>query len=77
MILRKKKSDDPRLEQLASLEHEQWVQWSKSVAKEVSPERLKRWKKYWIPYNKLSDKVKEQDRIWARKVLHILRGDGG
>lgn len=34
--------------------------------------RLERWKKNWQPYAKLSEEVKEYDRVWARKVLAIL-----
>ena len=62
------------LEKLAEIEHEQWIEWSKSVSKEVSPERLERWKKYWIPYDQLEEPVKEQDRVYARKVIAILKG---
>lgn len=62
------------LESLASIEHEQWMEWSKSVASEVSAERRDRWEKYWIPYDQLSDEVKEQDREWARKALNLMRG---
>lgn len=60
------------IEQLAKLEHDQWMEWSKSVSKEVSEERLNRWKKLWIPYSKLSEEMKEEDRKYARKVLNLL-----
>lgn len=60
------------LESLAELEHEQWVEWSKAVATEVTKERRNRWKKLWIPYNKLSEESKEQDRVYARKILKLL-----
>lgn len=60
------------MEKLAELEHEQWMEWSKAVAAEVSDERRKRWKKYWVPYSELSEKVKEQDRVWARKVIKAM-----
>ena len=65
------------LEKLAELEHEQWMAWSKEIAFHdgVSPMRLRRWKELWIPYKQLSETVKEQDRIWARKVLELLKGD--
>ncbi|AYK05278.1 hypothetical protein [Brevibacillus laterosporus] len=63
------------IEKLSELEHEQWVKWSQSVAHEVSPERRQRWETYWISYNNLSESVKEQDRIWARKVLQIIENN--
>lgn len=60
------------LEQLAKLEHDQWMEWSKSVADEVSEERRERWKKLWIPYDQLSEEMKEEDRIYARKIQKLL-----
>jgi len=60
-------------EELAALEHEQWIEWSKSVAQEVSGKRRRRWERYWIPYSELDESVKEWDREWARKVLKILK----
>ena len=61
-------------EKLAKLEHEQWVAWSKDLAEKekLSESRIERWKKYWIPYEQLSEDVKEHDRVWARKVLVAL-----
>jgi len=60
------------LEQLAEIEHDQWMEWSKSVAPEVSVERRECWKKLWIPYADLSDETKEEDRKYARKILEIM-----
>ena len=93
------------LEKLASLEHEQWCDWSKSLAKDLNKiskahdkyldsldkiemenpklnelsdrindlkERISRWEKLWISYFELSEEMKEEDRIYARKVLEIL-----
>lgn len=62
----------PLRELLASIEHDQWVYWSKAVAHEVSPERKQRWEKLWVPYEDLEDKDKEHDRVWADKVLALL-----
>jgi hypothetical protein len=61
------------IEDLAELEHEQWIFWSKDIAskEKLSPERLERWKKLWIPYKDLTEEQKEQDRVWARKVLEV------
>ena len=56
------------LERLAELEHEQWMFWTKLLANEVSEELRKKWEKSWIPYGELSEEMKEQDRVWARKV---------
>ena len=64
----------PLVEALAELEHEQWIAWSKNIAETetISPERLKRWKVLWCPYNLLTESVKDQDREWARKVKQII-----
>jgi len=59
-------------EALAALEHEQWMAWSRAVADEVSEERRQRWQEFWKPYEELPENAKEQDRIWARKVLEVL-----
>lgn len=67
------------LEKLAELEHKQWITWSHTLAiaeqKNISKRRLKKWSKLWKPYSKLSEKQKEQDRIWAREVIKLLKGD--
>jgi len=62
------------LENLSELEHEQWVEWSKQIAKteNISQERLARWIPLWKPYKYLSPEVQEQDRKWARKVIVLL-----
>jgi len=64
------------LEKLAELEHEQWIAWSKAIAPEIDgryyQKHLQRWKRLWVPYSELNESVKEQDRVWARKVLEIV-----
>ena len=66
------------LELLAALEHEQWIEWSRSLtAKEhLSTKRLARWEHLWKPYDSLTEKEKESDRKYARKVLELLMGTG-
>ena len=63
------------LERLAALEHEQWNYWTQAVAPEVSEERRTRWESYWVPYEQLTEEVKEYDRVWARKVREEERHD--
>ena len=65
-------------EGLAELEHDQWVAWSRSlaIAEDLSPERLERWGKLWIPYAELTEEQKDQDRIWADKQLTFLDANG-
>ncbi len=63
-------------EGLAKLEHDQWVEWSKAVAPEVSPERRERWKKLWITYSELTEEQKDQDRVWADKSIADLDSQG-
>jgi len=62
---------DVLLEELAEIEHDQWIKWSKSISESenISPERIERWKKFWCPYDELDEEIKEHDRVWARKVL--------
>lgn len=64
------------LEELAKLEHEQWVHWAKGLLKEgeaISPQRMSRWLKLFnTRYEDLPEPVKEQDRMHARKALEIL-----
>jgi len=66
------------LEKLAELEHNQWVEWSKEIAKteKISQDRLARWISLWKPYINLNQDVKEQDRKYARKILILLEKEG-
>lgn len=96
----KKELEHELLEKLASLEHEQWCDWSKAISEDYKKlldiidflvensemkiplrnkiflitqyQRLIRWKDLWIPYNELSDELKESDREYAKKVLKKL-----
>lgn len=61
------------IEALAALEHEQWLSWAQAVAHEVSPERRKRWESCMVPYDELSEPMKELDREFVRLQLPILR----
>ena len=61
---------------LASLEHEQWMTWAKNLElnePRLSKRRIKQWKKYMVPYEELKENIKDEDRVWADKVLHILK----
>jgi hypothetical protein len=64
---------NPLVEALAKIEHRQWMHWSQAVAAHVSPMTRKKWKCSWVEYNKLTDDLKEADRVWARKVMTLLR----
>jgi len=61
-------------EELAALEHQQWWEWSETVAREedVSEERIDRWRGYWVPYEDLPEDVKDHDRKWADRVMELL-----
>ena len=62
------------IEELAWLEHMQWMIWSKAVADEVSAERRERWNKLRVPYGELSEVDKNKDRDWARRALRTVCG---
>jgi hypothetical protein len=61
-------------EQLAALEHEQWVEWSRHLAasEELSADRLARWRRSWVPYAQLPEHQKDLDRTYADHVLALL-----
>lgn len=58
------------LEELADLEHEQWMHWSQYVTEnhDIPEELHEKWEQNWRPYEELSEELKEKDRKWARKV---------
>lgn len=35
--------------------------------------RLKRWESLWIPYDELSEEMKDSDRAYARKMLDLAK----
>lgn len=64
---------DELTEELAALEHRQWVHWSKAVADDIdNDDRLDRWEDRWVDYDDLPDDVQDSDREWANKVLELL-----
>jgi arsenate reductase-like glutaredoxin family protein len=65
-----------KLEQLAALEHEQWAHWTRYMLDNLTEENIARWRRQIdTPYEELSEKEKESDRKWARKVLDVLHKD--
>ena len=52
-------------EKIAKLEHEQWIEWSKTLAdsEDISLGRLIRWTGCWKDYKLLSEQQKDFDRI--------------
>jgi hypothetical protein len=62
------------LEKLAALEHWQWASWTRYFLQgKHTPEDLHRWiKQMDMKYEDLSEKEKDNDRFWARKVLEII-----
>jgi len=64
---------DGLLESLDEIEHEQWMHWSKAVAGDVSDATRNQWQRSWVAYDELKEEVKEADRLWARKVVKLLR----
>ena len=74
-LLEQESNDEEDIfEELASLEHDQWMLWAKDIIKseDISPERAARWKKLFVPYDELSEEDKDKDREWAKKVMSII-----
>lgn len=64
-----------RVEVVAAFLHRQWWGWSDSIAEEedISEERLERWREEcWMPYEELSEEMKEKDRERARRLLEMI-----
>ena len=65
------------IEELAELEHKQWMQWAKDILKteDITEERSKRWKEEsFKSYKDLTEEQKDMDREWAEKVYNIVKG---
>lgn len=61
------------IERLAQLEHEQWAHWTRYMLDNLTPENIERWRRQIeTPYHQLTEKEKESDRKWAKKVLEVL-----
>lgn len=64
---------DEVLEELADLEHKQWSHWFKYMRDNVFTVNMERWGiQANTPYSELSEKEKDSDRKWAKKVLNIF-----
>ncbi len=68
---------DKLVEKIAEIEHKQWEEWAAQLigAEDLSRERCLRWVKLFVPYSKLAEEQKEQDRYQARKVIIALLSD--
>lgn len=60
------------IEELARLEHEQWLHWSQAVAEDVPQAIRDKWRRSWVDYAALTEDLKEADRLWARQVVALL-----
>ena len=70
------RTPDVLRERLAAIEHEQWEQWSRTVAEQgLTPDRIERWQRFWVPYGELDEATKEHDRVWADKVLAAVEAE--
>ncbi|MFT6361210.1 MAG: hypothetical protein ACJA2Z_000184 [Candidatus Paceibacteria bacterium] len=70
-----RENHEKMFEELSALEHEQWMIWAKEILslEDISPERRERWEQYFVPYDELTDSVKNSDRVFARKSLEIFK----
>jgi len=67
------------IEKLSKLIHEElWTPWAKEIlsTESISSRRQKRWEeKCFMSYEELSEEMKELDRIFARKIIKILKDE--
>lgn len=61
------------VEILAEIEHEQWTHWTKYMLDNLTFSNIERWRnQIETKYADLSDKEKESDKVWARKVVSAV-----
>lgn len=75
ICMRETISERELLEKLSSLEHDQWIELIKyliNMGQLQSPYK-EHCEKLFISYNQLTEKQKESDRIFARKVLELVK----
>ena len=72
-LLNFKKDIDPTTEKIAEILHNIWIEWSREVAstETISQERVNRWMAQWTPYENLTEKVKDQDRVYAARIVNL------
>ena len=69
-----KKPQPLDFEKLAELEHKQWAHWTEYMLENLYLENRERWKvQLRTSYKDLSEKEKESDRDWARKVIKLIK----
>lgn len=67
--------DKELLEKLAELEHNQWAVWTLYFLNHLTcKDLIEKWKFQMVTkYSDLSEKDKEKDRVWARKIIEELK----
>lgn len=70
--------NDPRVEALAAVEHEQWMHWAQAILVRHNIPRAvaARWRSLFVAYQDLPEEHKETDRTWARQALSIMAEQG-
>jgi hypothetical protein len=74
ILLMSRKLDETE-EIIAEILHNIWIEWSKELTEteSLSDERIKKWSGLWIPYAKLSEGTKGEDRVFAKRVINLDR----
>jgi len=64
------------IEDIADLEHQQWMHWAKSMmnrpALKLPYTQRKNWENWMVPYSDLPEHIKELDRVWAVKIIDLI-----
>jgi len=62
------------IEELSDLEHEQWAHWTRYMIDNFDDKNVKQWERQIkTNYKDLTEKEKDGDREWARKVYKIIK----
>ena len=64
------------IEKISEFVHEEmWCKWAKIMLEEepnISEERRKRWEECFVPYDGLTEDMKDLDRGFAKRIVEML-----
>lgn len=64
------------IEEISSIIHDLWMGWAKILLESepwITKERKERWESCFVPYEQLSEEMKDLDRKFAKIILECIK----